>query len=78
MTPLMMTVMILVMTVFHHILHTDHTLQQTLVTTSRFQHHLHLKCLQLFHILPVHHLPPQSSEREHPLLLLHLSKLPSD
>ena len=78
----MMTVTLVMKTVFHQLLLTDHFLQQTLATASRILglHSLQHILLNLLNLL--HHLLPalllQSSERELPLLLHHLSKLPSD
>lgn len=75
----MMTVILVMMTVFHHILLTEHFLQQTLATANRFLalHSLQHTLLNLLNLLhPALLLLP--SEREHPQLLHHLSKLPSD
>ena len=78
----MMTVILVMKTVFHQILLIDHFLQQALATANRIlglhslQHTL-LNLLNLLHLL-LHALLLQSRERELPLLLHHLSKLPSD
>ena len=75
----MMTVILVMKTVFHQLLLTDHTLQQTLATASRI---LGLHSLQHTLLNLLHHLLPalllQSRERELHLLLHHLSKLPSE